>query len=140
MGMSEKLLSREEFNRICLERDNGRCVFCNEPATEVHHIIDRKCFSDTGNYINNGASVCNDCHWKCETTEYSVEFVREKAGITNILLPEGFDPTKRYDKWGNILLKNGYRIKGPMFEDTAVQKLFKKELWMFFDCEDDLTL
>lgn len=34
------------------------CVFCKKPATEVHHILDRKLFDDGGYYENNGASVC----------------------------------------------------------------------------------
>jgi hypothetical protein len=72
---------------------------------------------------------------KCETTEYSVEFVRETAGITEIVLPPGFDPNTTYDKWGNLLLSDGRRIKGPLFEDTAVQKLLKRDLWMYEDSE-----
>lgn len=127
-------LTREQFEKAVLTRDRGKCVFCGGGATEAHHIIDRKLFPDRGGYfINNGASVCNDDHWKCETTEYSVELVREKAGITEIVLPPGYDPALTYDKWLNILLPDGRRIKGPLFEDTAVQKLLKRDLWKYED-------
>ncbi len=127
-------LTREQFDKAVLKRDKGRCVFCGGPATEAHHIIDRKLFPDRGGYyLDNGASVCNDDHMKCETGEYSVELVREKCGITTIVLPPGSDPSRVYDKWMNVLLPDGRRVKGPLFEDTAVQKLFKRDLWRYED-------
>lgn len=136
--MQEKALSREEFNRVCLKRDHGRCVFCENAANQVHHILDRKLWPDRGGYYeSNGASVCEECHMKCENCTFSVELVREKCGITNIILPPDFDPAKRYDKWGDVLLLSGYKVKGPLFEDDAVQKLFKRDLWLFLDSEDE---
>jgi hypothetical protein len=128
-----KLLSRAEFNERVFARDQHKCVFCPSPATEAHHILDRKLFPDGGYYLNNGASVCNPCHMRCETTEFSVEFVREKCGISEPVLPPGFDPSITYDKWGNQLLPPDRYIKGPLFEDTAVQKLLKRHLWMYED-------
>ena len=131
MGSGIKLLSRTEFKEQVFARDGGKCVFCHENAVDAHHILDRKLFSDGGYYIDNGASVCEVCHWKCETTEYSVELVREKCGITNIILPSGAYPDVRYDKWMNVLFDDDTRLKGPLFDDPAVQKLLKKELWKY---------
>jgi hypothetical protein len=59
--------------------------------------------------------------------------VREKCGITLPVLPPGFDETMIVDKWGNQHLPDGRRIKGPLFYDTAVQKLLKQDLWMYED-------
>ena len=79
----EKLLTRIAFKERVFERDSGKCVFCGEPAVDAHHILDRKLFPDGGYYLSNGASVCAIDHMRCETTEYSVELVREKCGITH---------------------------------------------------------
>jgi hypothetical protein len=129
----ERLLTRETFKVAVFGRDGGKCVFCGKPAVDAHHILDRKLFPDGGYYLSNGASVCDDDHMRCETTEFSVELVREKCGIADPVLPPGFDPTTTYDKWGNVLRQDGRRIKGPLFMDTAVQKLLKRDLWMYED-------
>jgi hypothetical protein len=130
------LLSRDEFREKVFSRDHGKCVFCGEPAVDAHHILDRKLFSDGGYYLDNGASVCADDHMRCETTEYPVELVREKAGIVSAILPTGFDPEAHYDKWGNVLLDDGRRFQGPLFHDTAVQKLLKRDLWMYEETDE----
>ena len=95
------------------------------------HIIDRKLFSNGGYYLDNCASVCEEYHWAVEKTDISVEDVRKAAEITNIILPEVFDPSKIYDKWGNIILPNGRRQPGPMFFEENVQKILKDKLWLF---------
>lgn len=44
------------------ERDNGQCVLCGAPASEVHHIVFR---SQMGlSNLNNLACLCRDCHNK----------------------------------------------------------------------------
>jgi 5-methylcytosine-specific restriction endonuclease McrA len=63
----EKLLTRDEFRDRVYARDKHKCVFCGVPATEAHHILDRKCYPDGGYYLNNGASVCNPCHFYART-------------------------------------------------------------------------
>jgi hypothetical protein len=133
----QKLMTRDAFRESVFTRDNNVCVFCAEPAKDAHHILDRKLFADGGYYLTNGASVCNDCHMKCETGEYTVEIVREKCGISEPILPAGFNPSKSYNKWGDILLADGRRVKGPLFEDAAVQKLFKKDLWLYVGSESE---
>jgi hypothetical protein len=129
--MVSKLLTREQFSEQVIGRAKGKCVFCGDPATEAHHIMDRKLFKDGGYYLDNGAAVCNTCHMKCEDNTFTVEEVRKAAGITEVILPLDFDPDLLYDKWGNITLSDGTRVKGPLFEDTAVQKLLKRELRMY---------
>lgn len=42
------------------ERDNGQCVLCGAPASEVHHIVFR---SQMGlSNLKNLACLCRDCH------------------------------------------------------------------------------
>jgi hypothetical protein len=120
--LSEPLLSRSDFTNTVLARAGGRCVLCGGTACAAHHILDRKLFPDGGYYLNNGAAVCSDCHWRCETTTVSVEDVRRAAGISMILLPPGFDPSRTYDKWGNEILADGMRLPGPLYADDGARR------------------
>lgn len=129
--MMQLLLTRDEFKRAVLERDNYTCVFCDNTAVDAHHILDRKLFSDGGYYLNNGASVCAYHHMKCETTEISVEDVRNKCNIITPVIPDHFYEDLSYDKWGNILLSNGTRLKGDLFFDDGVQKILAPYLSSF---------
>ncbi|KVP39611.1 hypothetical protein [Burkholderia ubonensis] len=115
-----QLLSREDFKRFVFLRARGRCVFCPAPAVDAHHVLERKLFEDGGYYLGNGAAVCDAHHWKCETTELSVEAVRAAAGIRSPALPLGFAADKTYDKWGNELREDGCRVAGPLAEDDGM--------------------
>ena len=121
-----KLLTRDEFREAVFARDNHKCVFCGAPAVDAHHIIERRLFTDQGYYLDNGASVCAECHIKCETTEYSVEDVRLACGIKKIIVPAHLYPDHQYDKWGNPIMSNGQRLKGELFFDESVQKILKQ--------------
>ena len=129
----DALLSREDFKRLVLAASAGRCVLCLKPASAAHHIMERKLFSDGGYRLSNGAAVCDECHWRCETTEISVEQVLCARGLESPLLPEGLSVHKSYDKWGNEVLPDGRRLPGPLFEDPGVQKALRKGrvLWRF---------
>jgi hypothetical protein len=96
---------------------------CKGPAQDAHHIIERRLFDDEGYYLDNGASLCAAHHIEAEKTLLSCEAIREKAGITKIVLPNTFDGDEKYDKWGNIILPNGTRVKGELFWDESVSKI-----------------
>lgn len=118
---------RDEFREAVFKRDNHRCVVCKSVAVDAHHILERKLFEDGGYYLDNGASLCGDCHYKAETTELSCERIREAAGITNVVLPSDFEPSYRYDKWGNIFFDDTlYRLKGELGDDEGFLKLMKR--------------
>jgi len=116
-------MTRDEFRNSVFERDNHKCVLCGDPAQDAHHIIERRLWTDGGYYLENGASVCGPCHIKCEQTVVSVEDIRYAAGITRIVLPEHMYSDTIYDKWGNIILPNGNRMKGELFTDASIQKV-----------------
>ncbi len=121
-----KLLSRKEFRESVFKRDNHKCVFCDKPAQQAHHILERRLWPDGGYYLENGASVCAEHHIACETTEISIDDVRHACGISKIIVPPHLYPEQPYDKWGNPILPNGNRIKGEMFHDDSVQKILNK--------------
>ncbi len=123
-----KLLTRTEFREGVGARDNFNCVVCGEAAVDSHHILERRLFSDGGYYLNNGASVCEKHHLECEMTLISVEQLRDYIGISNKdkVIPDHFYDDEVYDKWGNIILQNGKRLKGELFHDESVQKILAK--------------
>lgn len=121
-----KLLSREQFKDQVFQRDSHKCVVCKKPAVDAHHILDRKLFDDGGYYLDNGSSVCEECHIAAEKTLISVEEIRNACGIINIVVPEGWDPNKRWDKWGNEIISDSQRKKGPLFEDDGAKKILNQ--------------
>lgn len=118
-----QLLTRDQFRNSVFDRDRNTCVFCDKSAVDAHHILERRLWGDGGYYINNGASVCEQHHIECEMTTISVETVREACGITKKIIPEHLYDDVIYDKWGNIVLPNGQRMKGELFSDASVQKI-----------------
>lgn len=128
-----KLLTRDAFREGVFERDNQKCVFCGKTSVQTpegkldaHHIIERRLWTDGGYYLENGVTVCEEHHLKCETTEYSVEYVREAAGIKKILVPDQFYPEQQITKWGDYLLEDGRRTRGELFYDESVQKVLSR--------------
>lgn len=131
------LLTCDEFRKLMFERDNYRCVVCgkglhNGHKIDAHHIIERRLWTDGGYYLANGATLCDDgkdgCHYKAETTHLSVEDVRRAAGIEKVILPEDMYLDHLYDKWGIIILADGRRIKGPLYNDESVRKVLADNL------------
>jgi hypothetical protein len=121
-----KLLTRNEFRNAVFERDKHLCVVCGEPAKDSHHIIERRLFEDGGYYLSNGSSLCEKHHIQAEETTLSCDEIREKCGIENIVLPDYLYDDYNYDKWGNIILPSGQRLKGELFHDESVQKILKQ--------------
>ena len=117
------LLTRDDFREGVFARDKHRCVICKAPAVDAHHILERRLFPDGGYYMGNGASVCAEHHMQCEQTTISTEEVRRAAGIDVLILPPHLYRDQEYDKWGNILLPNGSRLRGELFWDESVQKV-----------------
>lgn len=125
------LLDRDVFRNSVFARDNNLCVICGKPGQDAHHIMERRLFSDGGYYLDNGATVCSEHHIQAEQTVLSCEEIRNAAGITNLILPPHLYSDERYDKWGNVFLPNGMRLRGELFHDESVQKVLTPVLNQF---------
>lgn len=106
------LLTRDEFRKQVFHRDQNACVVCKRPGQDAHHIVDRKLWPNGGYYLDNGATVCAECHLLAEQNLLTCDDIRSQAGIKTILLPPGWDPFLQYDKWGKIMV-DGSRVKYP---------------------------
>jgi hypothetical protein len=133
--MSPKLLDRPAFARETFARSGGRCVACGEPAADPHHILERRLFREPaefgGYFLDNGAALCPDHHMDAETTRLSVEDIRAMAGIASPVVPARLDPALPHDKWGNPILPDGSRLRGPLFREEPVQKVLAPVLALF---------
>lgn len=124
-----RLLSRSEFRTEVLIRDGFRCLNCGRGPSDgihldAHHILERRLWPDGGYYLDNGATLCDpECHLLAEQTLVTPAQLREAAQITRVLLPPHLYEEYAYDKWGNIVLPNGARLKGELFFDESVQKV-----------------
>jgi len=117
-----KLLTRDVFRESVFKRDGYKCVCCDLPAIDAHHIIERRLFTDGGYYLNNGVSLCEKHHIEAEQTIIQPRFFYDKLDLKRVL-PSDLYEEFEYTKWGDIILANGSRLKGPLFEDESVQKI-----------------
>lgn len=122
-----KLLTRDEFRTGCFQRDDNSCVVCTADGQDAHHIIERRLWSDGGYYLDNGATLCGPCHLLAEQTVITPEQLWKLIGAKRCVPPDWYDDVV-YDKWGNIVLSNGTRLKGPLFDDVSVQRIIPAEI------------
>lgn len=126
-------MSREQFREAVLQRDHGKCVVCGAPGQDAHHIMERRLFPDGGYHVDNGATVCGACHLKAEATDIMPAQLREKAGIQTAYLPPHLYSDDVYDKWGNVVLPNGQRLRGELFDDPSVRRILEQHIGEFTD-------
>lgn len=125
------LLTRDAFREGVFARDKHTCVVCLGPGQDAHHIIERRLFPDGGYYLDNGATLCGPCHLGAEATTITADCIRIGAGIKTLVLPPHLYPDETYDKWGNVILPNGTRLQGELFDDESVQKVLAPVLHLF---------
>ncbi len=128
-----ELLTRKVFRARVLARDGNKCVHCgvSDKSLVAHHIIERRLFDNGGYYIDNGASLCSECHILAESTLLSAQALRDAIGISEVILPSHLYRDYHYDKWGNIIQEDGTRLRGELFYDRSVQKIMKPVLNLF---------
>ena len=119
-------MTRDEFREAVFARDGHKCVICKAPAADSHHIVERRCFGNGGYFLDNGASLCPEHHLAAERTILDCDTIREAAGIKTVRLPEHLYPDEKYDKWTNIVMPDGSRIRGELFFDESVQKVLRE--------------
>lgn len=118
-------MTRDQFRIGVFERDGHRCVICHAPAQDAHHLLERRLFPDGGYHLDNGASLCSECHIGAEKTNITPDQLREAAGIGKVYLPPHFYRDQVYDKWGNIIISGGRILAGELFHDESVQKILR---------------
>lgn len=69
--MFNKKIIRQKFRDLVFERDKHRCRVCrslgtDESPLDAHHITDRNHMPRGGYVVQNGISLCPDCHLKAE--------------------------------------------------------------------------
>ena len=69
----------EEIRQIILERDNNKCVKCEEPGLEIDHIVAKR-LGGTDEEANL-QTLCNECH-KAKTKE-DVDKIRKLRRFKN---------------------------------------------------------
>ena len=119
------LLDRDTFRNSVFKRDGNACVVCGGDAKDAHHIIERRLFDNGGYFLDNGVALCGYCHIKAEQTIFTPEYLRERAKISKVILPEHLYEDYEYTKWGDIQNSNGTRYKGELFFEESVQKILK---------------
>lgn len=83
MAKNEKKLVRNNFRKIVFERDNYKCRVCGKlgedrqtgfskhkgklEELDAHHICDRHLLPNGGYVLENGISLCSECHLKAES-------------------------------------------------------------------------
>jgi len=126
-----KLLTRDCFREEVFKRDNYTCVVCKAKGVKLdaHHIIERREFKAPhefgGYYIQNGASLCSDCHLKAEMTVISCQLLYSLIEVDKPIYPEHLYQDHVYTKWADVILEDGRRTPGPYFYDESVQKILK---------------
>lgn len=133
------LLTRDNFRKLVLERNNGICVIpeCLKAAVDAHHILNRNLFHDEdefgGYFYENGSGLCSIHHLDAEYTLISTSDLYAYCGIQSPRIPNHFDPKLEYDTWGNEITGLYSRARGEMFKDEGCQKALSKAgvLWYF---------
>lgn len=97
------LLKREEFERRVFERDDHKCVICDAPAQDAHHLIERRLWTEPdeaqGYFVENGVSVCGEHHKAAEQDFIPPQAFRQLLDLPTVL-PRALDPDGDYSKWG----------------------------------------
>ena len=100
--MKQKQVIRQKFKEDVFRRDKSKCVTCKREgrdteAVDAHHIEDRHNFKNGGYVLENGISLCADCHWKAE--QYHIDLSGLEQG-EDAWVPN-FYPIDLYDLIGS---------------------------------------
>lgn len=71
-----KKRARHDFRESVFSRDCFKCKICGENdlgVLDAHHIEDRKSFENGGYVLENGITLCPNCHWLVEHGLYSTD-------------------------------------------------------------------
>jgi 5-methylcytosine-specific restriction endonuclease McrA len=65
---TQKKAVRQRFRDLCFQRDKHKCACCGSSTDDltVHHISPRREMPNGGYVLENGITVCPECHIKAE--------------------------------------------------------------------------
>lgn len=94
--MNKKQRIRENFRTAVFARDNHKCIICGDiDNLNAHHITDRNEMPNGGYVVENGASLCPECH-------KIAELWHETNGEDFVI---GYTPYDLYEK-----IKSSYKL------------------------------
>lgn len=88
MSNSKKEI-RRQFRDAVFKRDNYKCAICGAVELDAHHITDRNELPNGGYVVENGISLCQQCH------DLAEDFHRGNPP------QKGFHPNELYIKIGS---------------------------------------
>jgi len=103
---AKKLYNTKEWKGVrdsIIKRDNYICVYCGNPAEEVHHVtwLNSKNVSDKGISVSNDnlISLCRDCHFKLHKEATALAVAKSNMKRRADDTPKGF----AFDDEGNMV-------------------------------------
>ena len=80
MSQTKKKI-REKFREAVFLRDHHACRICgSDNKLDAHHITNRNYFKNGGYVLENGITLCAECHLKAENLEFKSEELYEIIG------------------------------------------------------------
>jgi 5-methylcytosine-specific restriction endonuclease McrA len=97
--MSDKKTVRKQFRDAVFRRDNYCCVLCgwgdDVEKLDAHHITDRNDIPNGGYVLENGITLCRDCHRSAEDGAFSPEELYRVIGSSKA---KAFEAATRTEK------------------------------------------
>lgn len=109
---SPTLLDRDSFREQVFEREDNTCLvpWCDTPAVDAHHIIEREQWDNGGYYLPNGAALCETHHRHAERSLIPPQALWRWLGVEPMTPAEL--PTN-INKWGDEGVERGETFKTP---------------------------
>lgn len=129
----EPVTGLDELMLKVAERDAHQCAVCGASPARMQFILDPVVFDEPvqgapspAQVMSNVILLCDQHAHQAETTELSVKDLRQAAGITAWTVPATFEHDQEYDRYGNPVLTNGQRMKGPWLANERVRRVLEQ--------------
>lgn len=119
--MTGTVESEAAFTMQVRERDAEACVVCGSKDIHVTHIFSPKLWDTNPDFPENAVCLCAKHREAALKTHLKVEELIEHAGLEERPLPQQLHAVERYDRWGNVMLKDGRRARGELFFDEEAR-------------------
>lgn len=114
----------EQLTREIAQRDGGRCIICETKILiAAHFIYDQQLFTsafENGFHRDNAVTLCQDHINDALDTTLSTEQLKKASFISHPLHPSILSLDENHDRYGNVILRDGARLKGPLMDSPEV--------------------